>query len=97
MPSTRDRTSTRRYGCTCPTNSYASGMLVGATVTMPTCAGGGANGLAGALLHALAANSSATTEIVWRENGLTMLRATIGERNQRPTDAIEISLPAQAA
>jgi len=58
MPSTRDRTSTRRNGDTWPTNSYASGIVAGATVTMPTCAGGGTNAFAGAFSQAVVAVNS---------------------------------------
>src|SRR6185437_14522568 len=62
MPSTRERTSTRRNGCTWPANSYASATRAGATVTTPTGVGGSAKDCAdgGALLpHATAMTSSA--------------------------------------
>src|SRR5262245_18319388 len=74
MPSTRERTSTRRYGDTWPTNSYASRIVAGATVMMPTCAGGGTNAFAGALLQAVEHRSSTSANAMRRVGELGMQR-----------------------
>src|SRR6476659_5531227 len=61
LPSTRDRTSTRRSGWTWPTNSYACAIVAGATLTTPTGVGGGFGGGGGALLVQAATSATSVT------------------------------------